>query len=128
MDIGGPYIILSPYLFRYCKGVRIGCGEWYCLGSKVESCGARCPDLLPLDPRVRVSDTRTECGTQVDFSCPKCYQALPEDSTTAECLFNGTWTAQPPRCTHVTCRAPDTPQNGQVFRLTGEIIRSKYFM
>ena len=108
-------LIWQTNLIRYCLGAYNGCGNWYCLGNKLDYCQTPCPNIRAADPRVQVNVARSQsntCGAHVTFSCPDCY--TPSGSVSAECLPNSTWSHDTPTCSPVTCSAPFQINNGLV--------------
>lgn len=114
---------------RYCLGSYNGCGEWYCMGNRLNYCQTPCPTVRTTDPRVRVDPPHGNalvslqgnaldlphggaCGARVAFSCPECYRVV--GSVSAECLPNSTWSHPAPSCSAVTCSPPLQINSGYV--------------
>ena len=98
---------------RYCRGTYDGCGEWYCLGNRIDNCETTCPSLQLSDPRVLLSTRDESCGTTARFECPECY--IISGGEHSECLVNGTWSNEPPVCKAVSCPSPPEVDNGLTF-------------
>lgn len=100
---------------RYCLGAYNGCGEWYCIGNKLDYCQIPCPRLRTTDPRVKVDPPRHSkaCGARVTFLCPECYSPSG-GSVSSECLPNSTWSHSDPTCSPVSCSKPFQINNGYV--------------
>lgn len=97
--------------FRYCQGTSNGCGDWYCLGNRIDYCHNSCPELEMPDPRVIAPNRGSyNCGARVVFSCPECYRL--QGDRQMECTPNGTWAGRPPTCQFVSCTQPYKITNG----------------